>query len=129
MGKLQNFVAFMSENIPPVTKLVVTPLASYIKIDEVKKLDGYIELANGKTLDDFDLTVTMTDDTGTTVAGTATLEEQTGNTFKVSVSVTNTALVDQNINVTVKATESEGVDPFVRSATVILVPTAKPVAV
>ena len=133
MGKLQNFVAFMSENIPPVTKLVVTPLASYIKIDEVKTLDGYIELANGKTLDDFDLTVTMTDDTGTAVAGTATLTESTGNTFKVTVKVTNTALVDQNINVTVTATEeldeASEETPFVRSANVILVPTAKPQAV
>lgn len=127
MGKFQNFVAFMSEGIPPITKLVVTPIANYVTLNKTKVLDGFIEFRRGLKMSDVTLAATVTTEDGAAVTGaTATIESDIGNGFKVNVIVTNAALKDQNLSVNVTATEvvpeGEEESAFVRSASAIVVP-------
>lgn len=129
MGKFHNFVAFMSGDIPPITKLTVTPMTSYITTGVRKTLDGYIELREGVTLDDVELTATVVNEVGATVSGaTVTLEDTDQYGFKVHIDVTNADLVDQNLTVNVIATEvvEEEGDPFIRIANALIVPLPKP---
>lgn len=128
MGKFQNLVAFMSEGIPPIKKLILTPVTSYMTLDTEKVLDGYMELGDGLTANDVDLVVTVTDEGGNTVTGVTTaIDENATSQIKVRVTVTNENLIDQSLTVTLKATEvvEEGDTPFVRTASAIIIPLPK----
>lgn len=126
MGKFQNVVAFMSDSIPLVTKLYVTPLASYVRLNESKVLDGFMELKEGKTAADVAITATITGDNGVAITG-ATVNAGTpdGNKVPITVNVTNKDLVDQNLTVNLTVTEKTPEDegtPFVRTASAIVIP-------
>lgn len=110
MSKFNNFVAFMSSDIPTITKLNVTPVADYIKLNQAKTLDGFVEFKKGSSKSDVEFTTTITDTNNQTVSG-VTAEVVQGNTdsnFTVVVKVSNKALTDQTIQVNVTATEIVG---------------------
>src|SRR5699024_4820268 len=64
MSKFNNVIAFMSDNIPAIKRLIMTPLSTYTPIDRDKELDLYFEYAKGLSVDDFEFTITITDDSG-----------------------------------------------------------------
>lgn len=110
MSKFNNFVAFMSDNIPTITKLNVTPVADYIQLTKTKTLDGFVEFKKGASKSDVEFTTTVTDTNNQPVTGvTATvIQSGTDSNFTVTVNVTNKALTDQTIQVNVTATELVG---------------------
>lgn len=136
MGKFQNLVAFMSEDIPPIRRLLLTPLASYVTLNAEKELKGYIELDPTVKLTDVDFKVQATDDNGTVLTGVTTSVTATTNNYVVKAKVTDKKLVDQNVNITVtastKVTPPVGPEaksklakaieePYVRTVTAIIV--------
>lgn len=100
----------MSDNIPTITKLNVTPVADYIQLTKTKTLDGFVEFKKGASKSDVEFTTTVTDTNNQPVTGvTATvIQSGTDSNFTVTVNVTNKALTDQTIQVNVTATELVG---------------------
>lgn len=125
MSKFNNFVAFMSSNIPTITKLNVTPMAQYIKQGQTKVLDGLVDFKKGKSKADVTFTATVTDANNQAVTGaTATVVDgDTASNFTVEVSVTNKALIDQTLQVNVTAKEKTETNPQTKTTSAILVVT------
>lgn len=127
MGKFQNLVAFMSDNIPPITKLIMTPLSTYVTLNQEKILDVYMDFEKGFKLSDFTVTATVTNEGGATVTGaTATFDENKNGVGgpKVKVKVTKKELVDQDLTVNLILTQTTpgvGNDPFIRSVSTMVV--------
>ena len=124
MGKFQNLVAFMSSDIPPITKLIMTPMASYITLNKEKEFDVYVELEKGYKMADFDVTTQIVDSSGAVVTGATATYVASRNVVKVKV--TKKELVDQDLTVSIIMTQKqvEGVpkEPFVRSTSSLVVP-------
>lgn len=124
MGKFQNLVAFMSDGIPPVTKLIMTPMSSYIKLNEEKEFTVYADFEKGFKMADFDVTTTIVDGSGSAVTGVTATYVASRNVVKVLV--TKKELVDQDLTVSITLTQKqvEGVpaEPFVRSTSSLVVP-------
>ena len=132
MSKFNNIIAFMSDNIPPIKRLNMTPVSAYAQVDEEKELDVYFEIANNSDVSDFTFDVSVTDDSGSAVAVSKVARElvdKTGSTSQKTLKLTvkDETLADQNINVTVKMTEmigeSTGMEQSVTSIIVPLKPT------
>ena len=132
MSKFNNVIAFMSDNIPAIKRLIMTPLSTYTPIDRDKELDLYFEYAKGLSVDDFEFTVTITDDSGTNITQTRVereLIDKVGATSQkvVRLKVKDEQLADQNLNVSVEMKEivEEGEEATTQSVTSIVVPLPK----
>lgn len=127
MGKFHNFVAFMYDNIPPITKLVLSPMAKYGRVNAETTFDGWGQFTEGKTFSDFDVTAELVNDNGDKVTGaTATVKVNTKqkDQLTVAVKVTDKKLFDSNITVRLSVTEkgvAEGIEPFSRVVNALMV--------
>ena len=62
MSKLNNIVAFMSEDIPAITRLQMTPVSMYAQVDQEKELNVFYQHSDIHSPEDFTFTVAITDD-------------------------------------------------------------------
>lgn len=131
MSKLNNIVAFMSENIPAITRLQMTPVSMYAQVDKEKELNIFYQHSDVHSPEDFTFTVAIADDSGANVIASKVARElvdvtgaSTQKTLKLTVK--DETLVDQNLNVTVtmKETVEEG-EGMEQSITSIVVPLPK----
>jgi len=132
MSKFNNIIAFMSDNIPPIKKLIMTPVSTYAQMEQVKELDVYFEYADTKSVDDFTFNVSITDDSGSSIAQSRVarnLVDKAGATSQKTLELTvkDETLADQNLNVTVEMEEvvAEGEEGMTQAVTSIVVPLPK----